>query len=602
MRLFDDREDERRVWKIRESGLGATARVPQKKDTWEGWEDSAVPPERMGTYLRDFRKLLDRYGYHGALYGHFGQGCLHTRIDFDLATAGGIDRYREFIHAAADLVVGYGGSFSGEHGDGQSRAELLPKMFGPELIQAFREFKAIWDPDGKMNPGKVVDPYRSDENLRLGKDFTLQPVETHFKYPGDAGSFGRATLRCVGVGECRRESGGVMCPSYRVTREEMHSTRGRAHLLYEMLRSGSALRGWRDKQVREALDLCLACKGCKSDCPVNVDMATYKAEFLSHYYKRRIRPRSAYALGLVFWWSRVASHLPGVANFFTQTPFLRGAAKAAAGISSHRRIPPFAKEPFTRWFRSRERVPRTGRRVLLWPDTFTNYFEPEIARAAVRVLEEAGLSVDLPGATLCCGRPLYDYGMLDLAGHLLRKILRALARDIRDGTPVIGLEPSCLAVFRDELGELFPHDEDARRLRRQSFLLSEFLDRQVHAYRVPRLERTALVQTHCHHHAVMGFDAERRLLDGMGLDYRNPETGCCGMAGSFGFEATHEEISMKCGEELLLPEVRRADPDTLILADGFSCREQILQGTGRKAIHLAQALEMALQQESGDAT
>src|SRR5919109_2165583 len=320
MKLFDDAIEEHHIWKVRESGLGATARIPGEPDTWEGWEDSAVPPERVGAYLRGLRALFDRYGYACALYGHFGQGCVHTRIDFDLVTAAGIAKYRAFLDDAAELVLSHGGSLSGEHGDGQSRAELLPKMYGTELVEAFARFKAIWDPDGRMNPHHIVDPYRITEHLRLGTTYDPRPVTTHFAFREDDGSFARATTRCVGVGECRRAGGGTMCPSYMVTREEMHSTRGRAHLLFEMLQGDPVTRGWRDEHVREALDLCLACKGCKSECPVNVDMATYKAEFLAHYYARRLRPRSAYAMGLVYWWARAAALAPGIANVVGRTP------------------------------------------------------------------------------------------------------------------------------------------------------------------------------------------------------------------------------------------------------------------------------------------
>jgi FAD/FMN-containing dehydrogenase/Fe-S oxidoreductase len=596
VQLFDDADDEKKVWKIRESGLAATARVPNQKDTWEGWEDSAVPPDRLGHYLREFRKLLSEHGYHGALYGHFGQGCLHTRIDFELTSADGIAKYRRFIHEAADLVLSLGGSLSGEHGDGQSRAELLPKMFGPELIQAFREFKTIWDPDGRMNPGKVVDAYAATENLRLGTDYAPPTVTTAFQYPKDSGSFARATLRCVGVGACRRMDSGVMCPSYRVTREEMHSTRGRAHLLFEMLRGGLS-GGWKDPHVRGALDLCLACKGCKSDCPMNVDMATYKAEFLHHYYRRRLRPRSAYAMGLVYWWARAASHFPRLANFFTHSRLFASLAKIAAGVAPERTIPSLAPQPFTAWWRTRGPQPARERRVLLWPDTFTNYFEPGIARAAVRALEAAGISVAIPEAPLCCGRPLYDYGMLDLARRLLVGILDALRDEIRRGTPVVGLEPSCVAVFRDELGNLLPHDEDARRLAGQCFALGEFLATHVEGYRPPTLHRKALVQTHCHHHAVIGFESQATLLRTMGLDVTIPDSGCCGMAGSFGFEADHYDVSQRCGERVLFPAVRAAEPETLIVADGFSCRHQIEQATGRRALHLAELLEMALDEE-----
>ncbi|HET7565082.1 MAG TPA: FAD-binding and (Fe-S)-binding domain-containing protein, partial [Gemmatimonadaceae bacterium] len=310
MMLYDSPDDEHRIWEVRESGLGATAFVPGEPETWPGWEDSAVPVDKVGHYLRDLRALFSKYGYHPSLYGHFGQGCIHCRVAFGMKTADGIAKYRAFTQEAAELVVRYGGSLSGEHGDGQARADLLPIMFGDELIEAFREFKAIWDPQWKMNPGKVVDPYSRTENLRLGTHYAPATPKTYFKFPNDNGSFAHAALRCVGVGECRRHEGGTMCPSYMVLREEKHTTRGRAHLLFEMLQGQVITDGWKSDEVKESLDMCLACKGCKGDCPVNVDMATYKAEFLSHYYEGKVRPRSQYAFGLIYWWARLASHMP----------------------------------------------------------------------------------------------------------------------------------------------------------------------------------------------------------------------------------------------------------------------------------------------------
>jgi Fe-S oxidoreductase len=584
---------------VRRSGLGATARVPGAKDTWEGWEDSAVPPEKLGTYLRELRKLFNQYGYACALYGHFGQGCVHTRIDFDLLTKEGIEHYRSFIHAAADLVISHGGSLSGEHGDGQSRGELLPKMFGPELMQAFREFKSIWDPDWKMNPGKVIDAHRADENLRYGVDYRSPELRTHFKFPGDDhGSFARATQRCVGVGECRRESVGTMCPSYRVTREEMHSTRGRARLLFEMLKGDPLGNGWRNDHVREALDLCLACKGCKGDCPLQVDMATYKAEFLSHYYENRLRPRHAYSMGLIYWWARIAAMMPTVANFFTQTPLVEELMKVLGGIARERRMPEFAPETFKHWFRRREPRNQGRARVILWADTFNNHFFPDVCRAAVEVLEAAGFNVIVPEPSLCCGRPLYDFGMLGAAKHLLRDILDALRPEIEAGIPVIGLEPSCVAVFRDEMKGLLPHDEDAARLANKTYLLSEFLELMMDHYELPKLRRKALVHGHCHQKAIMGMSHEQTLFSKLGLDYELLDSGCCGMAGSFGFEAGHYDVSTKIGELVLLPAVRRASKDTLIIADGFSCREQIRQRTDREALHTAQVLKLALEERA----
>jgi FAD/FMN-containing dehydrogenase/Fe-S oxidoreductase len=596
MKLFDNDAEEEHLWKVRESGLGATARIPGEKDAWEGWEDSAVPPDRVGPYLRDLRKLFQKYEYGCSLYGHFGQGCIHTRIDFELKTYEGVKHFRRFLDEAGDLVVSYGGSISGEHGDGQSKAALLPKMFGPELVKAFGEFKAIWDPHNKMNPHKVVDPYLPGENLRLGPAYNPPQVETHFKFLDDKGSFAYATERCVGIGECRKEEAGTMCPSYMVTKEEMDSTRGRAHLLFEMLQGDPMKGGWKSETVKESLDLCLACKGCRSECPMNVDMATYKAEFLAHYYEGRLRPRHAYAMGLIYWWARLASWAPGFVNLVTHAPGVGKLVQMLGGISTRRTTPPFAPETFKAWWH--RRAPRNvgGPRVLLWPDTFNNHFHPQTAKAAVDVLEDAGFQVVVPAKSLCCGRPLYDFGMLDTAKGLLREILDTLRPEIEANTPVVGLEPSCVAVFRDEMMNLFPMDEDAKRLSSQTFVLSEFLEKKATHYRLPQLKRKALVQKHCHHEHVMKFDAENSVLKKLGLDYELLDSGCCGMAGSFGFESGHHDVSVAIGERRLLPAVRAAAPGTLVIADGFSCREQIAGLTDRGALHLAQVIQMALRQ------
>jgi FAD/FMN-containing dehydrogenase/Fe-S oxidoreductase len=610
MRVYEGAKA-KRVWDVREASLGATSHVPGEPLNWEGWEDAAVAPDKLGGYLRDLRKMMAAFAYKGSLYGHFGHGCVHTRINFDLQSKDGIAKFRKFIEEAADLVISYGGSLSGEHGDGQSRAELLPKMFGPELMQAFRKFKSVWDPDWKMNPGKLIDPYKLDENLRLGANYAPWEPETRFQFPADHGSLSHAALRCVGVGKCRREEGGVMCPSYRATHEEEHSTRGRAHLLWEMTQGearedGIIRDGWRSEEVKHSLDLCLACKGCKSDCPVGVDVATYKAEFLSHYYEGRVRPRSAYAFGNIDLWARLASNAPGLVNLTTQLPFLRDLAKLLAGIPQQRRIPPFAPETFKNWFhRTRSRnggrirpphnAKRAGLEVLLWPDTFNNYFLPATAKAAVEVLEAAGYQVILPQANLCCGRPLYDFGMLDRAQSLLLEILDQLEPEIEAGIPIVGLEPSCVAVFRDELLNLFPHDERAQALARQTFLLSEFLENNPGNAPFPQLDRKALLHGHCHHKSIMKMTAEESLLHRLGIDFQSPAPGCCGMAGSFGFEHDKYEISAAIGELELLPAVRKAPADWLIIADGFSCREQIAQGTGRHALHLAEVLQMGLE-------
>jgi len=597
MRLFTGRQQIKWVWDVRESSLGVISYVPGEPLSWEGWEDSAVAPQKLGKYLRELRKLMDAYQYRGTLYGHFGDGCVHNRMNFDLQSHAGIAKYRKFMEEAADLVVSYGGSLSGEHGDGQQRAELLPKMFGPELVQAFREFKALWDPDWKMNPGKLVEPYRLDENLRLGAGYHPWEPDTHFQFPEDRGSLAHATLRCVGVGKCRQDEGGVMCPSYRVTREEEHSTRGRAHLLWEMAQGEVIKDKWRDEQVKDSLELCLSCKGCKSDCPVGVDVATYKAEFLSHYYEGRRRPRSAYAFAHIDIWARLASQVPGLVNLATQLPVLGDLAKLASGMPQRRKIPVFAPQTFREWFRRREPRNLEGAPVLLWADTFNNYFLPDTAKAAVEVLEAAGCRVLLPGGHLCCGRPLYDFGMLDRAKRLLLETLDVLDADIGAGLPLVVLEPSCAAVFRDELLNLFPQDGRARKLSQQTFLLSEFLEKRAKHFELPKLDRKALIHGHCHHKSIMTMTDEESVLRRMGIDYHAPAPGCCGMAGSFGFEAGKYDVSVAIGELELLPAIHREPAGSLIIADGFSCREQIAQCTDRRALHLAEVIQIALRNE-----
>lgn len=592
MKLFDDLDEEKELWNVRESGLGATARVPGRRDSHPGWEDAAVPPDRVGAYLRDYRRLLDKYGYDCALYGHFGDGCIHCRVEYSLDTPADVAQWRAFMEEASDLVLSYGGSNSGEHGDGQVRAMLLPKMFGPALMQAFVDFKALWDPQGRMNPGKVVDPYPMDADLRRGPDYRPPKLQTVFAYADDHHSFARATARCVGVGNCRNRSGGVMCPSYRGTLEERYSTRGRAHLLFEMLEGAPLRERWRSEPVHQALDLCLACKGCKSDCPINVDMATYKAEFMSHYYRGRLRPRAAYAMGLIYWWARLGSKLPWLVNLLLRAPGLARVSKALGGIAQQRTMPAFAHQTFRAWFFARQGANPDGPPVMLWPDTFNNYLHPEPLKDAVAVLEAAGYHVIVPRPSICCGRPLYAEGMLDLARHQLRKSMNVLADAIDRDIPLVGLEPSCITSFRDELPALFPGDERAHWLSRHSFLFSEFIERS--GYLPPTLRRKALVHTHCHHHAVLGTDAEKALLKRLGLDITWLDTGCCGMAGSFGFDARHVDVSLKIGEMGLLPAVRAASADTLIVTNGFSCRQQIAQCTGREALDVAQVLAMAI--------
>ncbi|MBV9024531.1 MAG: FAD-binding protein [Streptomycetaceae bacterium] len=599
----DDPAREEEMLKAREAGLGVTARPPDARETWEGWEDSAVAPERLGAYLRDVESLLAEFGYAlSSLYGHFGQGCVHTRIPFDLRSADGVAEFRHFVERAADLVSSYGGSLSGEHGDGQARGELLVRMFGRRLVGAFGELKALFDPQGRMNPGKVVQPRPVDADLRLGAQWHPADPPTFFGYPHDEGSFHRAVLRCVGIGQCRTHSGGVMCPSYRGTLEEEHSTRGRARLLFEMLdghADSPVSGGWRSPEVRDALDLCLACKGCKSDCPVGVDMATYKAEFLAHHYAGRLRPAAHYALGWLPVWALLSQAAPRAVNAVLHAPVLSCVGKRLAGVAGQRPAPLFAEQSFVQWWRQRGMPPpwpADPHAVVLWPDTFSNYFHPHVAQSAVRVLEDAGFHVAVPAEPLCCGLTWISTGQLDIARRVLQRTLGALRPWLETGTPIVTLEPSCTAVFRADAPEMMPEDDDVRRLTQQTMTLSETLvNCAPDGWEPPHLARTATVQTHCHQHAVMKFDADTELMRRAGIIADVLDTGCCGLAGNFGFERGHHELSMRIGELGLLPAVRATAPSALVIADGFSCRTQIEQGgTGRRAMHLAEALTMGL--------
>jgi Fe-S oxidoreductase/FAD/FMN-containing dehydrogenase len=598
MRIYSAAEA-KAVWKIRESGPRAASAVPGSLPRWEGWDDASVSPERLGPYLRELRHLLDEYNYQAAFYGHFGHGCIHMQVSFDFETEQGIRRYEEFINRGADLVVRYGGSLSGEHGDGQSRGALLPKMFGPELMRAFGEFKAVWDPGNRMNPHKVIDAYLPTENLRLGADYRPAHPATFFAYPDDKGSFAKAALRCIGLGECRKHDYGTMCPSYMATLDERHSTRGRARLLWELLQGEVLTDSWQNEQTKDALDLCLSCKACKSECPTNVDMATYRSEFLAHYYQNRRRPLQAYAFGLIDRWASMGASAPAIANLMLKAPGAESLVKRVLHLAPQRSLPRLARRSFVRWARSAH-VPLPGSpgdgkpEVILWADTFNNYFHPATSRAALDVLRSAGAHVTVPAGHLCCGRPLYDFGMLDRARAYLERVMDHLSPQIAAGVPIVVLEPSCASVFRDELRNLFPSDDRARKLRAQTFLLSEFLERQAPGFTVPNLNRTVLVHGHCHHKALMKMTDEEAVLKKMGATVMTPDAGCCGMAGPFGFEARKYGVSMAIGERVLLPAVRDAAPDTLIVSDGFSCREQIAQATGRRPLHLAEVVQLAL--------
>ncbi|GAB7109196.1 FAD-binding and (Fe-S)-binding domain-containing protein [Streptomyces phaeofaciens JCM 4814] len=617
---------QRALWRIREDASGTATRA-DGFEAWPGWEDCAVPPARLGAYLRDFRGLLRRHGLRGTPYGHFGDGCIHVRIDFDLLTPAGVGRFRGFSEEVADLVVAHGGSLSGEHGDGQARAELLPRMYGAGMVTLFERAKALWDPDDLLNPGMLVRPAPLDANLRFAV-LPREPVDVAFGYPSDGGDFSAAVRRCVGVAKCRTTtvSGpAVMCPSFRVTGREEHSTRGRARLLHEMLAGELVTDGWRSTEVRDALDLCLSCKGCRSDCPVEVDMATYKAEFLHHHYAGRRRPAAHYSMGWLPVWLRWASRtraVPLLNALAAVRPFAR-VARAVAGIAPERAIPRLAGETFSRWWRRRGSSDApAGELVVLWPDTFTEHLSPAVGRAAVRVLEAAGLRVALPPVLrmrgrpvgdgrsrspaalaaarrvrVCCGLTYVSTGQLDRARAVLRRTLDLMEPVLETAAPVVVLEPSCAAALRTDLPELLHDDPRAARLAARVLTFAEALERHAPGWRPPRVDRPAVGQTHCHQHAVLGDTADRRLRTAAGLT-GELSGGCCGLAGDFGFAKGHFEVSAACAEERLLPAVRDAPPGAVVLADGFSCRTQLEQLAGVRGRHLAEVLAAALEGEA----
>ncbi|MEV7810208.1 FAD-binding and (Fe-S)-binding domain-containing protein [Streptomyces flaveolus] len=653
--VVTDPADQRALWRIREDASGTATRMPDGTEAWPGWEDCAVPPARLGAYLRDFRALLAAHGLRGTPYGHFGDGCIHVRIDFDLLTEAGVGRFRRFSEELADLVVAHGGSLSGEHGDGQARAELLPRMYGEETVRLFERAKAVWDPDDLLNPGMLVRPAPLDSNLRFAA-LPGRPVDVAFGYPADGGDFAAAVRRCVGVAKCRTTTAAgpaVMCPSFRATGEEEHSTRGRARLLHEMLAGELITDGWRSPEVRDALDLCLSCKGCRSDCPVGVDMATYKAEFLHHHYAGRRRPAAHHTMGRLPEWLHWAARTrtAPLLNALARVGPLARLGKRLAGITPEREIPRLATRTFTGWWRGRGPAgggaaggpragsagdppapgagglpePGAGNLVVLWPDTFTEHFAPSAGRAAVRVLEAAGLRVALPPtlllrrgaiadgrtraatallaarrARVCCGLTYVSTGQLDRARTVLRRTLDLMEPVLRAGVPVVVLEPSCAAALRTDLPDLLPDDPRAARLSAAVHTFAETLERHAPHWTPPAVDRPVAGQTHCHQHAVLGDTPDRRLRAAAGLT-GDLSGGCCGLAGNFGFEKGHFEISRACAEEQLLPSVRQAPPDTVILADGFSCRTQLGQLAGVRGRHLAEVLAEALDRCAGGA-
>ncbi len=595
--------EQRAVWSLRESGLGAGALIPGHPRTWPGAEDTAVPPARLGDYLRRFVRLLDRRHLAAATYyGHFGEGCVHCRVNFDFTTAEGVATFRAAMLEIGDLVTEFGGSLSGEHGDGLARSELLPKMFGAELIGAFTDFKRIFDPDSMMNPGVIVASHPLDSHLRVTPSYRPAKVETHFDLAAEGGLAG-AALKCVGIGKCRKTDAGTMCPSYMVTREEMHSTRGRAHLLWEALSGNGLLKGGlADPVLKEALQLCLSCKACKTECPAAIDMAAYKAEFFAEYYRHQRRPLDVRFFARIHELARAGAAAPHLANALSHGPGLRAITRRILNVHHARELPRFAARTFRSWFDGRRGATdkrdsaanTAAREVVLFPDTFNNFFEPEVAIAATEVLERAGFRVVIPPGDLCCGRPLYDAGMLDRARSRLRQAMDTLAPMLERGAALVGLEPSCLLTFRDELPSLFPADPRARVLAARAMLLDEFLSREAPGFVAPALKGRALVHGHCHQKSLAGMKGEMAILGGIGeLKVEAPDAGCCGMAGPFGYGAERFEVSRAIAERVLIPAVRQSAPDTMIVADGFACRTQIRHFCPeRRPLHLAQLLNL----------
>lgn len=599
VRLVTDSGLMNRIWTIRETGASATSLGldPNEPDPVVGWEDAAVEPEHLGKYLREFKSLVSSYGYKTNLYGHFGDGCIHSRITFDLKSRDGVDNWRAFLDEAAHLVVRYGGSLSGEHGDGQAKGEYLRIMYSDEIMNAFADFKSIWDPLNKMNPGKLIHAMPVDANLRLGPDYQRREIPSQFTYDARLGDKGlaRETERCIGMGKCRSLDGGTMCPSFRATREEKYSTRGRARLFFELLKGEVIEDAWQNEEVKDSLDLCLSCKGCKTDCPTNVNIARYKTEFLSRYYSEKRRPVMDAMIGRIGEWLPHATKLSPVLNYAMGNPLVRTAG-AYFGLARQAKFPKIASKSFRSTATAKRILQnegiRAGNDVLLWVDSFNNGFTPKVLEAGVTVLEALGFTVKLMKRHVCCGRPYYDVGMIDEAKSNLEQILTQLEPVLEDGLPVIVLEPSCLSVFRDEMPGLFPNDKRAKQLEKSIMTLSEFIKSR--ALELPSINEDVRIHGHCHQKSCGGMGGEQGVLEKLGGKGQVIAAGCCGVAGAYAYHSKTAPIAKIIGENEFKPHIDKIPQEAAVVADGFSCRGQIRNVSGREAMHLAEYLAKIL--------
>lgn len=623
------------LWRIRADAGGLAGRTAAGDPAWTGWEDAAVPPEVLGDYLREQDDLMNSYGVTGLPYGHFGDGCVHMRTDFPFDQPGGTEIFRDFLMDAGRLVARYGGSASGEHGDGRARSELLALQHSQEAIDALEQVKRLLDPQNLLNPGVIVDPLPLDQDLRRPQAISIGATSGGFAFAHDKGSFTNAVHRCVGVGKCRADTsaaGGFMCPSYLATKDEKDSTRGRARVLQEVT-NGGLIDAFNSQAVHDSLDLCLSCKACGSDCPAGVDMAQYKAEVLHRTYKGRVRPMSHYSLGWLPLWGKLLTTVPGVSALANAALSFKPLAKlvlAGGGMDARRGMVAFNTQRFSRWAKKnvagggagagsggagagegavgagaagtehrdelvrgeyvKSGSVRRGQKpqVLLWADSFSEYLSDAGARATVDVLEQAGFEVLLPPSQACCGLTLISTGQLDAARWRLTNTMEVLAPYAQKGIPIVGIEPSCTAVLRSDLVDLFPDDVRAKAIAARTRTIAEVLvDSQLD---VPDLSgRTIVVQPHCHQYSVMGYDADRKLLERTGATVREL-AGCCGLAGNFGMEAGHYEVSVAVAENALLPALRDAPADSIYLADGYSCRTQASDLADVQGVTLAQLL------------